>query len=508
MSGAQGNGWELIQGHVLDALAGLAERSVHCVVTSPPYWSLRSYSTAPQVWGGSPDCDHGETVPAPGPVLTGGTGTASAKQVSNAGSQYGNGWVDTYHARTTGVATASEKQNTNNGAVGISRGVAGAACTRCGCWRGELGSEPTVEQYVANMVAVFRAVWRVLRDDGTLWLNLNVGSYASGTGGGLGASPVYRQGNGRGSQISRMKQALDGGGRTPVSAGYKPKDLIPTGWLVALALQQDGWYLRSAITLCKVAPMPESVTDRPTNATEMLFLLSKRPSYYYDQTAVRQPNVSEAQRVHNERYAKPYAVYDERAGATGQPGNVNNIGIHSRPGPGGANLRNWLPWHPEPLREQHYAAYPTFIPKLAIEAGTSAHGCCATCGAPWARVVERTLIARDSRRIPRGMPGRTGLGVDVMRAGDGVTQTAGWQPSCRCTDPCPPAPATVLDPFCGSGTTLLVANRLGRRGVGIELNPQYVEIAAKRLREDAPLLAALPVAAPDPQPTLFPEEAV
>ena len=139
---------------------------------------------------------------------------------------------------------------------------------------GQLGLEATPDEYVANMVAVFREVWRVLRDDGTLWLNLG-DSYASG-----GRST-------RDPGQSKLHPAQAKGMRRPADGeGIKPKDLVGIPWRVAFALQADGWWLRQDIIWHKPNPMPESVTDRCTKAHEYIFLLTKQAKYYYDAEAV------------------------------------------------------------------------------------------------------------------------------------------------------------------------------------------------------------------------------
>jgi DNA modification methylase len=153
---------------------------------------------------------------------------------------------------------------------------------------GQIGLEPTPDEFVAALVAVFREVRRVLRDDGTVWLNLG-DSYASGGPGGSSPASTLTGGGGRyrdGSKQAAMHEAT--AGPRPVAAGCKPKDLIGIPWMVAFALRADGWYLRSDIIWSKPNPMPESVTDRPTKSHEYLFLLSKGPRYFYDADAVRE----------------------------------------------------------------------------------------------------------------------------------------------------------------------------------------------------------------------------
>ena len=163
---------------------------------------------------------------------------------------------------------------------------------------GQLGLESTPDLYVASIVAVFREVWRVLRDDGTLWLNLG-DSYSMSTRGAGGDGKQYTNSG-----------AVMGDRGWHIGPGLKPKDLVGIPWRAAFALQADGWYLRSDIIWSKPNPMPESVTDRPTKAHEYLFLLTKSRRYYYDADAIREPGAEEGG-THNKRSVwtimpKPY----------------------------------------------------------------------------------------------------------------------------------------------------------------------------------------------------------
>ena len=267
MAAAQGMGkweedmkphWDIRQGDVLDRLRDMPDESVHCCITSPPYWGLRDYGLPNQLWGGDPSCDHqwGEQIVrhehgTPGP-----------------NAQAGNTLRDTKPKKTQ----------------------RGSYCGECGAWRGCLGLEPSVELYLEHLVEVFREVWRVLRSDGTVWLNL--GDAYSGSG---GAHTLDHANPGISNSAQRGGVAtyrIDGGRGVPkLSNGLKPKDLIGLPWRVAFALQADGWWLRSTVIWAKPNPMPESVTDRPTLAHEYLFLLTKsgRSQYWThrDQSGTR-----------------------------------------------------------------------------------------------------------------------------------------------------------------------------------------------------------------------------
>lgn len=321
---------------------------------------------------------------------------------------------------------------------------------------GQIGLESTIEEYVANLVKVFEECQRVLRDDGTLWLNLG-DSYATN----------------RDYQVNGTKQVPDSqprhGSKVPTS--LKSKDLIGIPWRVAFALQATGWWLRSDIIWAKRAPMPESVTDRPTRSHEHIFLLSKSERYYYDQVAVREPSTGQ------NGSAADFARETKDIVAPGQSAKQHRTDRTPTTDNGYRNQRDVWIVGPEPYPEAHFATFPTEIPRRAILAGTSARGCCSLCGAPWLREVERKAMVIDrSFNHPAELRTRTS---GTMLEPPSVT-TVGWRPTCDCP-PAEPIPCTVLDPFLGSGTTLAVARSLGRDGIGIELNPDYIELAHRRI---------------------------
>jgi DNA modification methylase len=314
---------------------------------------------------------------------------------------------------------------------------------------GQIGLEPTLAGYIDTMVQVFREVRRVLRADGTLWLNVG-DSYAS-------SWPCSRRSTiGAGSLPNGKREA-----RPPrLSDGLKEKDLMMVPARVALALQDDGWYLRSDIIWHKPNPMPESVRDRPTSAHEHIFLLTKQSRYFYDADAIRTDPVAPTTKmpdgwdtgpgahgtIHRNGREKGRSA-GQSGGAYAPPGQTPHGNArtdkqrgHNRRHAGfderwdamtkdeqqalGANARNVWTIATQGYREAHFATFPPELPRRCIRAGS--------------------------------------------RAGD-----------------------TVLDPFAGAGTTLLVASRLGRSAIGIELNPEYAAMAQRRIEQDAPLLAAV-----------------
>jgi DNA modification methylase len=326
--------------------------------------------------------------------------------------------------------------------------------------------QPCGECYVCHLMGVFAEVRRVLRDDGTLWLNLG-DSFAGYWGKKYAHKPFGKD---------RTPDAS-----TPPSKPspdfrrlrIKPKDLIGIPWRVALALQADGWYLRSDVIWSKRNPMPESVTDRPTRAHEYLFLLTKSRRYFYDADAIREAVC--ASTLKRDRYTRitkrkdgPYAVAHD----------------HETPSHAlGRNRRSVWNLATRPYKGAHFAVFPPGLVEPCILAGTSDRGCCPECGKPWERLVEKTAQVATSARGSRFDAGKTGVNEHGRaQAGERyVNRNVGWRRACA--HEVEPVPCVVLDPFLGSGTTAAVAEQLGRRSIGIELNSDYCRLAADRFRQ-------------------------
>jgi DNA modification methylase len=250
-----------------------------------------------------------------------------------------------------------------------------------------------------------------------------------------------------------------------------------------------GWIVRDKIVWHKLAPMPSSATDRCTGAWEPVYHLTKQQRYYADMEAVRQEPVD---------YERPHCDTPYTADDLWRNGK-DSLSLH-RTNPNGRNLRNVWSLSPAPFDSaalgvdvDHYATFPPELPRRCVAIGTSEKGVCSKCGKPWVRVVERESVATQPGR---GKAGRGGWGRNDIGAGRNgmfvtTTKDHGWQPSCKCDAPV--APAVVLDPFAGSGTTLLVANRLSRHAIGIELNPAYARLAEARIRADAGMFANVEV---------------
>tara|TARA_R100001594_G_scaffold122947_1_gene159255 strand:+ start:199 stop:1368 length:1170 start_codon:yes stop_codon:yes gene_type:complete len=344
---------------------------------------------------------------------------------------------------------------------------------------GQIGLEETPEEYVENMVEVFRKVRRVLKDEGTVWLNLG-DSYASNHYTGARDSDTgWKHG-----ELSQGYQARAGG----AGGVFKVKDLMGIPWMVAFALRADGWYLRQDIIWHKPNPMPESVTDRCTKAHEYIFLLSKNVKYYFDSDAIKEDAVGN----------NPGNKTKHRA--VGQPfsetkNNIDKISAVSK-----RNKRSVWTVTTKPFKGAHFAVFPPDLIKPCVLAGCP-EKVCVECDTPYEREMEdvdvepkkNISIGDDRKEFDSSMGGGgTSLkGHSGYFKSDGTPVTTpkkdlGFKKQCQCeTDET--KSGTVLDPFGGAGTTGLVADRNGRNAILIELNDEYAEMSRDRLYNDAPL---------------------
>ncbi len=438
----------IIHGHVLTALRTIPSESVNCIVTSPPYWGLRDYGLDPQIWGGNPDCQHE--------------------------------WAETISPNGNGTGTSFRRDRDGWFARG---GLQPGFCAHCGAWLGSYGLEPTPELYVEHTVEIFQVLHRVLRKDGTLWLNLG-DSYATGAGkvgncpGGGDQGKKWREGafGFRGTHGPDPKAAAIGPmiqpNRMPLP-GLKPKDLVGIPWRVAFALQADGWYLRSDIIWHKPNPMPESVTDRPTKSHEYLFLMSKSERYYYDQDAIKEPVT--ATNWHD-LTGMPYQA----------PGQPKQTGSRWKT-PDGWDTSQGSGGHGSFHREGREAGKTGYLAKSGNKErkAASLRGVPVDDGGKSAGAVAGSVPWEGTKRNRR-----TVWTIGTMPFPDAHFAT--FPPAL--VEPCIlagcPEGGAVLDPFFGAGTVGLVANRLNRNFIGIDLNPTYCDMARKRIEGDAPLLTA------------------
>ena len=444
------------------AMREIAAESVQCVVTSPPYWGLRDYGLEGVVWDENGACEHewGDATCGPG----------------------GNGDGTTFR---------------RDKAAGQKRGApTGAFCCKehCEAWRGCLGLEPTVDLFVEHLVAVFREVRRVLRPDGTVWLNL--GDCYNGS-----PPRVKYSDQADNSVVENNRRWM-----RPAQDGLKPKDLIMVPHRVALALQADGWWVRSAIVWAKglsMCPtyagsvMPESCTDRPTSAYEMVFLLSKQARYFYDADAVREAALMTCG-SHGGTVGPKQEACDDRGvrhAASNQPGAI-------RYHPSTRNLRNVWAINPQAFPDAHFATFPEALVEPCIKAGSSPQAC-GICGAPFERVVSREETEDSDEQKRRcgadangeyhgtaqkdyasaGAEDASAVKARILK-GMASRATTGWQPTCKCDPQDDTGGSVVLDPFGGSGTVGLVAKRMGRDAILIDASAEYCEMARNRCAKD------------------------
>lgn len=308
---------QILLGDNREVLKTLSDNSVQCVVTSPPYYGLRDYGTAK--WeGGDARCGH---------------------YVAGDGEP--------------GKTRAGEKQQSNHGSMRVAKDI----CPHCGAVRidEQIGLEQTPDEYVAKLVAVFREVRRVLRDDGTLWLNLG-DSYCT--------TPKGNRGSGiNGTRFGSDEPAYD---KSNIP-GLKHKDLIGIPWRVAFALQADGWWLRQDIIWAKPNPMPESVTDRCTKAHEYIFLLTKSARYFYDVDAIREPHIwADDPRNDGQRHTYSDSSKHNQVDPDRQRTKTDCVSFH----PNGRNRRSVWTVSTTPYKGAHFATFPPKLIEPCILAGS------------------------------------------------------------------------------------------------------------------------------------------
>ena len=487
---------EIFQGDVKEVLKEFDDESVQCVITSPPYWGLRDYGTA--TWeGGDENCEH---------TINDGT----------------------YDPKKGKVVERPDRSSDKS------------CCIRCGAKRidAQLGLEPTPEEFVNNLVEVFREVKRVLRDDGTVWLNLG-DSYA-GSNGSRGITentPSVKSGDTLLSERIKGRnftEHKDGGMPiiSPKSIGLKHKDLVGIPWRVALALQSDGWYLRSDIIWHKPNPMPEPVKDRPTKSHEYIFLITKSAKYYYDAEAIKEKGSG---RIPGNKVPQKgagmvgFEIRDGLLEAQQKPQDSRNKrsvwkidkygdaeiesmyrqGIHRDRGKKLITTRPNLPTQKEFvdfIREKTNAK--ELSEKSGIKLSTVEH---------WFRYdesgfaypsIEDWMIISDFVKNENMHKQMTNVEFhyDSVKS-NGANKRSVWSITTKpysgahfatfpeelpetCIKAGTKKGDVVLDIFAGSGTTLRVASKLGRKGIGIELNPEYIKILKKRCKIESMSLEA------------------
>jgi len=331
----------------------------------------------------------------------------------------------------------------------------------------QLGLEDTPEEFVNNLVGVFQEIKRVLRDDGTVWLNLG-DSYMGGGGGNYNKTGISQAGGQHLTNVRNRKDFIR-------KSGVKAKDLVGIPWRVALALQQDGWYLRQDIIWHKPNPMPESVTDRCTKAHEYIFLLSKNPKYYFDNEAIKEDCITKG--VANSP-SKIKAV----DGVGGFRDNISKFKGTSK-----RNKRSVWTVTTKPFKAAHFATFPMDLIEPCVLAGCP-EKICTDCGKPYERVMQKPKQLEVERNKRSGLDDRKVGGVLDKYNKENPPIDLGVQKQCDCETNETKA-GTVLDPFAGSGTTGIVAANNERNAVLLELNEEYVNLAKERINTQVGLWA-------------------
>lgn len=336
---------------------------------------------------------------------------------------------------------------------------------------GQIGLEETLQEFIARLVELFREARRVLRDDGTLWVNMG-DSYA-GTHNGYSGDDRPSNSNGSISSNNAQRTVIQ---KNTIGDGLKPKDLMMQPARLAIALHDDGWYLRSDIIWHKTNATPASYKDRPTKTHEYVYLFAKSQRYYYDWLAIAEPCKGETIATKNKRTI--WATATSR------------------------------------FTDSHFATFPEALIEPMVLAGCPSK-ICTNCGSPHIRVTEKEFMPQEDVSLERGIKGAPGQKPqyetnqwDGVPRGSTLTKTTGWQPTCDCN--ASSEPGIVLDMFMGSGTTAIVAKKNGRNFIGCDLNTDYVVMSDKRLAQpievDMFTANAIPTNSPVPEQSIEKEQ--
>jgi len=409
-------------GDCIDVMKSMPDNSVHLVVFSPPYWGLRDYGdNLVSVWGGDDDCDH---------------------------------------------------EFDDNG-----------YCQNCNAWKGQLGLEPTYKTYIRNMVLVGREIWRVLRDDGSWWLN--IGDTYSGGGGIAGVPDDW-------DSISTQNREAYPDSPPARETGLEDKCKVLVPHRLAIALIDDGWIVRNDVVWKKPSPKPESVKDRLTKSHEFFFHLVKQQKYYYDLDAIRVPHKCYEGGETSSVGPVAKGEQDEFINA-----NRGTTAAH----PNGKNPGDIFEVQTANFGAAHFAVYSVDLIEKPIKSSCPQR-VCARCGTPYERKIEKneeksgvdknTLMNmgadKEGEYRGEGKVDEKGMAESpsdtkrrILESKKKSREQVGWEKKCDC-DTDETKPGVVLDPFMGAGTTAIAAEEFGRRWIGIEIGEEYAEMARERIK--------------------------
>ena len=386
---------QIHHGNALDLAAQLAPQSINTLLTSPPYFNLRSYS---------------------GPDIA---------------------WPEVTYSPLYGLPLIT---------------IPAMTCP--------LGREKTIEAYIGHLVAMFRALWDGLRDDGVVWINIG-DSYSNDKKWGGRSGRINCHSTNGGYQDVRNNMP---------KTGLPPKSLCGIPWRLSLALQADGWILRSDIIWHKTNGQPSSVKDRPTASHEYLFLLAKQPHYWYDHEAIKVP-------VKQSTCVRLSQDIDSQTGSARANGGAKTNGFMKAVGNiTTANRRSVWPMATAQFKGSHYAVMPSEMAELCILAGCPAE-VCSECGTPYERVIKKN--GHKNKRKPAHVPGNHPTQVSSTGWKPTSRGTSTFEPVCTCN--ASTRPGVVLDPFMGSGTVAEAAIKFGRNWLGFDLDEECIRLTNTRI---------------------------
>jgi len=418
---------KIIQGDALQQLKELPEKSINMCMTSPPYWALRDYGTDVEtIWDGEEDCEHdwnSETK-----VWHGDRGKGKHKEV---------------------FTDLKEQKSEHH------------FCSKCQAWKGQLGLEPTFDLYIKHLCDIFDEVKRVLRDDGTCWVN--IGDTYSAT--------RWTNDTDSGQPMNKFKDGHRGINPIKDTGDIPDKCLVMIPFRFAIEMVNRGWILRNTIIWHKRNCMPSSVKDRFTVDFEYLFFFSKKKKYYFE--TQREPHQSNPPKVDKNKlgkdvkWKKPLMKNQQSQVRESHDMHYDGSGYSEK----GRNKRTVWTINPKPFKESHFAVYPEELCEIPIKAGCPEF-VCKKCGNPKEWHPEKYGDKDEKeKRLGRLQP---------TSQVENTSQFKGYKQTCSCNADF--TGGIVLDPFFGSGTTGLVALKQNKKFMGIELNKEYIEIANKRLK--------------------------
>lgn len=441
---------QIIQGNTLSVLQTLPPEIVNCCVTSPPYWGLRDYGIEPVIWDGV----------KPFNVKTQG-------KVTTLGCEHE--WVTNIKKPNGGKGSkgANVGANKNDFANMRDHNIETDFCIKCNAWRGSLGLEPTFELYIKHLCDIFDEVWRVLRKDGTCWVNLG---------------DTYNGGNGQGGNTNgkhRYNTEID---KAKAKMPTKSLCLIPQRF--AIEMVNRGWILRNTIIWHKPNCMPSSAKDRFTVDFEYVYFFVKSKKYWFEQAFEDNETGYRKDKWEHRTYS---GKWDKATNGKKSNGAISEYNLN----PQGRNKRAVWTIPTKPFPEAHFAVYPEALISPMIQAGCPRY-VCKKCGKAREKIYERQIDFGTEKSGTKYI----GLNAGSLAEKRQAYRKLGYES--------PPRPkeigytdcgcnagfegGIVLDPFMGAGTTAVVAKKQGKRYLGIELKQEYIDMANKRIRKIPELL--------------------